>query len=193
MTEEQTPYGSIPPPRADTQTDAVDSAIERLSAEDLIDRKLVAEFFMTFARAEYALKVARFINIVGDASRGRFEIDWDRFADEIAAAVNQNDFKADPCIRYLMRHPPKKEVLTQHGLEWKPRSRQGQSEARFLVRSVTTVGNNLFHGGKSLGSPLLERDRRLMEGALRTLKRFITLHNVVLAAFQDLPIRRRVA
>ena len=193
MTEELTPYGSIPPTRSDTQMDAVDSTIEFLSAEEHIDRKLIAEFFTTFARTEYALKTARFINMVGDQSRGAFAIDWDRFADEIEAAVNQNDFRSDPYIRYLMRHPPKKEVLTQHGLEWKPRSRRGQSAVRFLVRSVTTVRNNLFHGGKSLGSPLLERDRQLMEGALRALKRFVTLHDVVLAAFRELPIRRRVA
>jgi hypothetical protein len=164
--------------------------MQYLSSADRIDRELIAEFLITFSRAEYALKAAEFVYPVADRADGRFDVAWDRFADEIAGALLQSDLGSDPAIRYLMDKPPQKQVLTARGLKWKPRSRHGQSPARFLVRSVTTVRNNLFHGAKE---PLVERDRQLVRGALRALKLFISLHEEVFHAFQEIGPKPRAA
>ena len=163
---------------------SVDSTMQFFTSPSRIDRELIAEFFMTFARAEYALKEAGLVKAVGCA--GRFEIDWDRFADEIAEEFARCELECDSSIRYLMEKPPQKEILTAQGLDWSPRSPQGQSRERFLVRSVTTVRNNLFHDGKKPGSPLIERDRELVAVALQALKRFVTLHATVLSKFQEM-------
>src|SRR5439155_6616575 len=74
-----------------------------------LDRDLVADFFMLFARAEFALKRAGF------ASPGRgdkINVDWDGFARSLGRPVTK---PADPqvadAVRYLQARPPRKQVL----------------------------------------------------------------------------------
>ena len=49
-----------------------------------IDKDLVADFLMVFARAEFALKRAKFVS---ERNNGRFDIDWDGFARSIGSAA----------------------------------------------------------------------------------------------------------
>ncbi len=103
-----------------------------------IDRKLVANFFMIFSRAEYALKRAGFFP--PDKQSG-VDIQWDRFACSIAHSLSGiKDTRLARAINYLTEHPPRKQCVNAAGqLDWQERKRGTQSDAVFLVRSITTV------------------------------------------------------
>lgn len=148
---------------------------------DKVERDLVLAFLMTFARAEHALKAEGFAS---QNSSGGILIGWDCFAEKIAPRLWEPDDQAvSEAIDFLTSNPPKREVLgPEHWQKRKPNSGQ---DARFLIRSVTTVRNNLFHGGKEMTWRLAERDRDLLESCLTVLKHCLALHEGVWRAFAE--------
>ena len=148
---------------------------------DKVERDLVLAFLMTFARAEYALKAKGFARPI---SSGGISIGWDCFAEEIAPRLWESDDQAvSKAIDYLTRNPPMREVLGPE--RWEERKPNRHQDTRFLIRSVTTVRNNLFHGGKEMRWRLAERDRDLLESCLTVLKYCLALHEGVWRAFAE--------
>lgn len=155
-----------------------------LFAATRFDRETVADFLLLFSRAEYALKAA---GLVSAGAADAPQISWDRFANTLPGKLSP---PPDPAIadalQYLQHHPPDRQVLKQGHLRWLPRTiSSGQSEEAFLIRSITTVRNNLFHGGKELARPFAERDRLLVRSALLVLAYALSRHETVLAAYLD--------
>ncbi len=150
-----------------------------------IDRKLVADFFMLFARAEYALKRAGY---VCEGRTGEPRIKWDDFARRVGGPLFESQ---DPdlmkAIRHLTDHPPKRQTVSRGSLTWEDRKSADPQDPIFLIRSVRTVRNNLFHGGKEIRGTLVERDRILLKSSLLTLIHAINLEQDVRHAFQKLP------
>jgi hypothetical protein len=151
-----------------------------------IDRDLVANFFMTFSRAEYALKRAGFFS---RDKGGGVDIQWDKFADSIAHSLTgTKDTRLTRAINYLTEHPPRKQFVNAVGhLDWKERKKGNQSDAVFVVRSITTVRNNLFHGGKEVAWTMAERDHDLIENSLIVLAHCLNQNHEVRIAFAELP------
>src|ERR1035437_8207413 len=116
-----------------------------------IPQDLTVEFLGSFARFEYALKRAGYVQ--GDEKR--VSADWDRIRRELASL--------DPAIlahvissgQYLLSHPPMKQVVEQGQLVWKTRVATG-SQIEDLLLSVRTVRNNVFHGGKFPDGPVTD-------------------------------------
>jgi hypothetical protein len=155
-----------------------------LFARDRFDGDLVRDFLFAFSRAEYALKAAGFVR-AGRYSEPR--ILWASFADEVAselvASVYEDVLRSR---RYLVEHPPMKQVFSESGLKWHARARgHSQTEAQFLIESVTQVRNNLFHGGKELMGRLAERDQSLIEAALIMVAFAVSSHHRVAAFYED--------
>jgi hypothetical protein len=156
-----------------------------------LDRDLVADFFMLFARAEFALKGAGFI-------RGRTNdepiVDWDKFARALANKLTDPD---DPrileAVRFLQDKPPKKHVYQDRRLQWKTRECTSLTDPVFVIRSITTVRNNLFHGGKEIVGLMAERDRQLVQNSLVVLAYCMTLNESVSSAFSELAPESAVA
>ncbi len=155
-----------------------------LFSADRLDRELVADFFMFFARAEFALKRANFIH----HGRGDgVDVDWSRFARSLGdQATRPGNTRILEAVRYLQDKPPKKQVYTDGHLQWKNRQCANPDDPEFIVRSVTTVRNNLFHGGKEAVGLMAERDRELLEHSLLALAYWVTLNEQVREAFREL-------
>ncbi len=123
-----------------------------------VDREQLLDFFLTFARFEYALKAAGFFRPrtrrrTGSAGPQEYpdaEPDWPRFARSIRSAFRSD---ANPQLsvacRYLFDYPPYREVVAGADLRWETRApHDDQSEVDRVLLYVRWVRNNLFHGGK---------------------------------------------
>jgi len=78
-------------------------------------------------------------------------------------------------------------VVGVMGQEMPGQRSNNSMDPTFLVRSITTVRNNLFHGGKEIEGPLAERDRHLIQNSLLLLVQAIRLEPSVRRAFGELP------
>jgi hypothetical protein len=132
-----------------------------------IPRELTVEFLGTFARFEYALKRAGYVE--GDDKS--VAADWDRFGRDVAAISPEALACMVASCPYLQDHPPKKQVLRDGGLVWKTRGASGGTVIQEILLSVRTVRNNVFHGGKFPEGPVAEplRDERLIRDCLAVL------------------------
>jgi hypothetical protein len=157
-----------------------------------VHRELVTEFFMLFARAEFALKRAGFVI---NYQRGeRVDVDWDRFACSLGDAVTSpTDDRILEGVKYLQRKAPKKQVLRNGQLQWKDRPCPDLRDPKFVIRSITTVRNNLFHGGKEIVGLMAERDRQLLENSSLVLAYCLKINEEVYHAFEELGPEEAVA
>jgi hypothetical protein len=133
-----------------------------------VPKDLTIEFVGTFARFEYALKRAAYVQ--GDESS--VSADWDRLANELnalGAAALAPVFK---CSSYLQKCPPTKQVLRAGELHWELRKGTCGSAIGDVLVDVRTVRNNVFHGGKFPDGPEPEplRDEQLIKDCLAVLK-----------------------
>ncbi|MGD0840672.1 MAG: hypothetical protein ABSA32_05895 [Candidatus Acidiferrales bacterium] len=145
-----------------------------------VERELTLEFFATFARFEFALKQAGYVR--GD-ERGALP-DWDAFARDLARL--DASFTAgvlDSC-KYLLQHPPKKQIVAAGRLQWVDQRESSGSAIGDVIRSLRIVRNNVFHGGKFPDGPIVEplRDEALIRDCLAVFERLL-----------DLPLPRDVA
>lgn len=109
--------------------------------------QLSLEVFREFARCEYALKAAGFRSGGNNVSA-----DWRAFADTVDPQLaHPRDPDVAAAIDYLLRHPPKKQVLRGGQLAWDDTPPQSASHADLVLAYVRRVRNNLFHGGKFNG------------------------------------------
>jgi hypothetical protein len=101
--------------------------------------------------------------------------------------LNSCNLAVAEAISYLSSNPPQKQVVRHGGLGWEPRTSDNPRDPVFLMRSITTVRNNLFHGGKEVTGRLAERDHRLVQSSLVVLAHAIGLDTNVQHAFEELP------
>ena len=150
-----------------------------------LPEQLTYEFLGTFARCEYALKCSGFAK----GGQKSVEADWDKFAIDIAwhfSRVKAEDFKE--CVEYLLREPPRKQVLRDGHIEWQesaPDANLPRSQQTLLM--VRRVRNNLFHGAKVWSperSADRDRDVRLVSSALIVIKGCVALREGVQDAFR---------
>lgn len=132
-----------------------------------IPQELTVEFLGTFARFEYALKRAGYV----EGNNKFVGADWDRFGREVAAISPEALGPIVASCPYLQDHPPKKQVLQDGRLVWKAREASGGTAIQEILLSVRTVRNNVFHGGKFPEGPVAEplRDERLIRDCLAVL------------------------
>jgi len=166
------------------------SSAKRLFSSPQIDKDLLTDFFMTFARAEYALKEAGYLS-----EQNPPRVRWDQFASKIGEHLLTSDEPAvEQAIKYLTTNPPARQVVKDKSLIWEPRTcDKRKPDPVFLIRSITTVRNNLFHGGKKIRGPLAERDFRLLLSCLNLLSFALTLDREVLHFFKEDPAVSDVA
>lgn len=80
-------------------------------ANVVLDRELLLEFFLTFARFEYALKSAGFVN--GNIREAK--PNWSRFGISVDIGMARLDPNCAAAVDYLGLHPPWRQVLTSNG------------------------------------------------------------------------------
>jgi hypothetical protein len=169
-----------------TATDTIGIEPVGLFGASSIDRCLVLRFFFVFSRAEFALKSAGLAAPLKYG--GGISVKWDEFGRKIKLRFPS---RGDPervtkAVRYLHDHPPRRQVLDGSRLRWKKRPPIETPSAKSTIALVTTVRNNLFHGGKEVTFGLIERDQHLLEHTLVVLSHLIALHPPVAKAFYEL-------
>jgi hypothetical protein len=134
-----------------------------------VDRDLVLQFFVIFARFEYAAKA----NGLVEKTEGKvidLKLSQSAIGKRVEAALFERakgDKALAEAIDYYRAWPPRKQVWdgTKGNFRWddgKPNEKEG--EATKLLVSLSRVRNNLFHGGKGFEpeSKALERDTNLL-------------------------------
>jgi hypothetical protein len=147
------------------------------------DDSLIMVFFFAYSRFEYALKRAGFLY----HERRYAEANWEKFGVEIEQAYERakRTRGLDDAIRYLLDHPPMRQVRNADGtLGWENRRRNGQKEVVWLLNLVKGVRHNLFHGGKFLYDPA--RDDRLLRCSMIVLAACLELHSTVRQFYERL-------
>lgn len=149
-----------------------------------LDRELLLEFFVRFAKAEYALKRSGYILDRSD----RAEPNWDAFA-----SANESRFPATvtpevrEAVNFLLAQPPRKQVAPSGTLAWQSTERHGEPELKWLLLLVRRVRNNLFHGGKFAAGPEHDLARRtdLIRSSILVLSHAMTLEANVAEYFAE--------
>lgn len=147
-----------------------------------LDQNLLLEFFLTFARFEFALKTSGFV--VGDDREAR--PDWDRFGQSLDLARGRQDPSFAAAHDYLSLHPPARQVLVAAGVAWDASVPFTQLERMdHVLMLVRRVRNNLFHGGKFSDEmhSAAGRNRLLLEHSIVILRQCLDLAPGVAATY----------
>lgn len=154
------------------------------------DSELVAQFFVVFSRFEYALKRAGFVR--SDTHNNALP-HWSRFAREKGDALldDTTDREFIEARDFLLRAPPQRQIVAEDGsLQWQANTRRsGESDARYLLRLVRDVRNNLFHGGKYPNQAVSGkrlRNSELLRAGVTILEKCLLLDADVKRFFEEL-------
>jgi hypothetical protein len=132
---------------------------------------------VVFSRFEYALKSAGYFEVANDGKQKKAEPNWCKFASDLNPHFDKiKDEAVLQASDWLKQHPPKKQVTNFNGLEFTDRNDAHAYGSVLLTRLITTIRNNLFHGGKySTDSKIVDssRDILLLENSLIVLKGFL--------------------
>lgn len=148
-----------------------------------LPRARFADFFLLFARFEFALKVGGF------AVAGRYgaEVNWKSFSEAGADSVFQEQAKdIQVAVAYLEGMPPKQETYFNGSFGWKARTAPtSYSRMRALLFYMQGARNNLIHGAKFLEKESQDPDRarKLLEAAEVLITYFVLRNHPVSEAF----------
>jgi len=161
------------------------SAMALLDAAGLVQshRSLCFEFFVVFTRFEYALKRNGFCrsNESGDV----IGVDWDKAAASLEKTCGHEITQFRSSGAYIFSVPPRKQTRTGQDFTWRDSNTETMGEARRALHLLSTVRNNLFHGGKWPSHPVSDpsRDSRLIADAVKLLQLIVESHPKLRASF----------
>ncbi len=146
-----------------------------------LNERLLADFLFVFSRFEFALKQAGFL--VSSQAGADAKPDWTCFAKRISAAYKSDDRpELRAAVEFLLssNSAPRKQVVQSDGtLGWE-RTQTQRRDIDWVLILVRRVRNNLFHGGKYVGSfSELASDPKLIESSLIVLDACLDWHDEV--------------
>ena len=163
------------------------SSIERIAKSTDHERAVV--FFLFFARFEYALKEAGFVEKRrnrasehcaphgGDARVRQSKdakVNWTKYAAHCSALLaNNKQSRFQRAVKYLRKNPPKKQIVSGDRLDMTDDAFAGTWDMDRVLTLVRRIRNNLFHGGKRLvGHPeeAVSRDTELLNAGLAVVE-----------------------
>lgn len=145
-----------------------------------IPTDLVVEFFVVFARFEFALKDAGYVF----SDHGRAFPNWHAFQEDVAAAFGELSPAEAAALRVLTDEPPLRQMLRKGRLSWEPTLLDGPPIVQALA-AARQVRNNLFHGGKHTPHSPEGRDAALVSAALTVLNACLQRQERVREAFDQ--------
>jgi hypothetical protein len=141
---------------------------------------LAFEFFREFVRCEYCLKAVGFLENTRNPRAS-----WVAFSREIEDLLDTpGPPELKSAIEYLIKHPPKKQIVRDNCLEWSQELPQHKSQSELVLLLVCRIRNNLFHGGKFNGrwfEP--QRSMELLVHGLVVLRACVEKHPKVREAY----------
>ena len=143
-------------------------------------KELIFKFFISFSRFECALKNTLIFTLVNN---NNVRPNWDRFINSISDDFQPNRTPAlFDAVDYLITNPPKRQQIANRQLSWQNLTLPPQtSMCMRLGIYIRTVRNNLFHGGKFVGSyePDISRNYTLINNCLIILDEWLSLNEDV--------------
>ena len=121
--------------------------------DDLLEASF--NFFFWFSRFEFALKENKLLqsNTVGAPAKPS----WPQFHQKYGATYTPTS-----AAREMLSLHPKQQLIGTTGLTWEPVDvAKCPTELCKVVRMLTTVRNNLFHGGKRGDTDMDNKSRNL--------------------------------
>lgn len=134
--------------------------------------ELAKNFFVRFARFEYALKQSGFRR---QERNDGVAADWDSFAHRPEIEALFAGFEAKPSTAYIINSPPKKRVMIDGMLDWRDAKKSANMVE--LVASIGRARNNLFHGDKQ--NPNLTRNAQLLNASIEIMDAMLEAHHGV--------------
>ncbi len=135
------------------------------------------DFFLFFAKFEYALKNSDFVKY----DKKRAKPDWEKFKKmtKIPSSIN-----SDEDVKYLKKNPPKVQCYddTSKRLIWNERKKINDTSE--LIDACLTIRNNLFHGGKCNDSDNI-RNMSLLNSAKKILEALLEENTELKRKFDD--------
>ncbi len=162
-----------------------------------ISKRLARDFFVAFARFEYALKATGFVNEGEAYAKPNWEL-WAKdggrrcaFTASLQNPQAEIEQRARAAYDYISNAPPKKQKwdATKKQLYWDDTCPlQGGTELEKMVDALKRIRNNLFHGGKFLtadspAEPAALRNKTLVMHGLAVLESLLTLDTDLSFAF----------
>ncbi len=136
------------------------------------------KLFKVMMRLEFALKD---IGYGAPGRRQAAEVNWEKYTNEKLGVSFWEKIKAAPEVEILIKNPPKRQIIDQHGnLDWEQTG--AVLSIQDLIGALRRVRNNLFHGGKS-GDPDADRNTRLYAAALFVVDRILLEDDVLQTSF----------
>tara|TARA_B000000460_G_C21457206_1_gene366403 strand:+ start:247 stop:714 length:468 start_codon:yes stop_codon:yes gene_type:complete len=150
---------------------------------------LVLKFFKIFSRFEFALKEASYLK---GPENGNASPNWDLFVKDFKAKYQISQASKE-AVSYLFSEPPKKQKVVKGSHDklstyWEPMNfSENTPELKKLVDIITTIRNNLFHGGKYGEREWDNEDRvkKLLESSIFVLNDWLELNEDINFYFHD--------
>ncbi len=153
-----------------------------------IDKQLARDFFIVFARFEYAMKEN------GHVVKGPSERDLELRFNDLARSLDGKfqarislDKALSAAVAYYREKPPKKQIWDGAKPDWKE-SYQTEPLCHLLLILISRTRNNLFHGGKGYRSESEEigRDEELITHALTIIDAILECDESMKHSFSSL-------
>jgi hypothetical protein len=158
-----------------------------------VEIRLIFEFFMVYSRFEFTLKQFKEFR----KKDSRAVANWPAFANAIQAKFfPSQSSELMEAYEYYLKYPPGVQIVRNGHLAWKANEKkENETEFAWVIRSIGTVRNNLFHGGKFPWDYI--RDTTLLSNGLIILHACLRLNGKVLNEFYSsmtlIPIEWRIS
>ena len=172
-------------PIADAVPNA-DRPFDRIVGLFKIDPKVATEFFVMFARLEYALKAQE--HIVKTAQKQDLTIDWRKLSQLIDGRFQKKvatDEELKRAVEYFCDCPPQKQIWNGHNKDFELPAPQNVPQTERVLLCLRTLRNNLFHGGKDFKREDADRDQTLIAHGLAVITAVVDCNEDLRADFLE--------
>ena len=129
-----------------------------------INRELLLDFFLTFSRFEFALKLAGlYRRQSGQHVAYEAKPDWNRLTTMLRGTFDANrTSELRVVVDRILNNPPFREVIAGGSIAWDTGGpTESLSEIDRLLICVRRIRNNVFHGGKYSSERNFDTERNI--------------------------------
>ncbi|ELW2863453.1 hypothetical protein [Klebsiella quasipneumoniae] len=133
--------------------------------------ELAFEFFYWFSRFEFCLKENKFLESENEGSKAK--PGWDKFVNKFSPQYTQSN----NAKRFVSLKPLQQKVGKNSSVVWDDINLANDNELQQVVRTLKTIRNNLFHGGKHSvkGWDDINRTEELLVMGVQVMKEIVQM------------------
>jgi hypothetical protein len=155
-----------------------------------LERDVLVDFLLTFARSEFALKTGGFWKCGGRRGiANEAHADWDAFIRCLSGRFGADgDLALNAACERLLDAPPWELVVIDGRVVWQQRSQASSGDlAADALTAVKRLRNNLFHGNEAsaVQGYVASHTEQFLRDAIRVLATAVNLVPDVKAAYES--------